>query len=205
VRVRTLGAAAAAVVALAGLAGCKTNVGTAAVIDGQRVTESDVSHYLTAQSQPVTERNANNATVQISPRSFVVAQLINEQLGFKVLAAIPSVSDVTAAQLDARLQNDLGGKSVTAVAEQLGLHGYTEAFYRIILRVQEISGVLRNEQSNGVDITAAFSKIKFPVSVSPRYGRWDSTALQFIAGATVPGYLELQSGAVAPQDLSPVN
>lgn len=202
-RVRTLGAAAAVTLALTGLAGCKTNVGTAAVIDGHRVTESDVNRYLTANSQPVTQQDpATGGTVQISPRSFVVSELINEQLGFKILQAIPSVSDLTPTQLESQLQNDLAGKTVTQVAEQLGLHGYTTAFYHIILRIQEISGVLRNAQANGVDVSAVFGKIVFPVSVSPRYGRWNSKELRFSSGATVPGYLDVQPGAAAPQGLT---
>src|SRR4051794_10501963 len=199
---RTPVAALAAVLAVTGLAGCKTNVGTAAVIDGHRVTESDVNQYLTPDAQPVSEQSSGGGTVQISPRSFVVAQLINEKLGFKILQAIPSVSKVTEAQLDAQLQNDLAGKSVTTVAEQLGLRGYTDAFYRIVLRIQEVSGVLRNAQSNGVDVSAAFAKIKFPVTVSPRYGRWDPKGLQFSSGATVPGYLDVQPGATAAQGLT---
>jgi hypothetical protein len=189
-----------AVLAVAGLAGCKTNVGTAAVIDGHRVTESDVNSYLTAGSQPVSQRDpATGATVQISPRSFVVSELINEKLGFKILKAIPSISNVTQTQLEAKLHDDLAGKSVSQVAEQLGLHGYTTAFYEIILRVQEISGLLRTAQSNGVDVSAVFSKISLPVSVSPRYGHWDSVNLRFTSGATVPGYLDVRPGPAAPQ------
>lgn len=180
--------------ALGGLTACRTNVGTAAVIDGHRVTESDVNQYLTPVAQPVTEQNQTGGSVQVSPRSFVVAQLINERLGFKILGAIPSVSHLTSAQLDAQLQSQLAGKSVDQAAQTLGLHGYTTDFYKIVLRVQEIGSVLRNAQANGVDIGKAISSVTFPVSVSPRYGRWDSRQLQFDSGATVPGYLDVQPG-----------
>jgi len=187
------------VLALAGLAGCKTNVGNAAVIDGHRVSESDVNEYLTANAQPVTERDSNNQTVQISARSFVLSQLINERLGFAILREVPSVSDVTPEQIDAQLQDDLAGKSPRQVAESLGLHGFTDAFYEVVLRVQEISGVLR--QQNPADVQKAISSVDFPVSVSPRYGKWDSKQLQFTSGAAVPGYLDVKSGAAVPQDL----
>jgi hypothetical protein len=192
VRIRTIGAAAAAVLAVTGLAGCRNNIGTAAVIDGHRVTESDVNQYLTPDAQPIAEKQSDGSTVQVAPRSFVVAQLIEGQLAFKVMGAIPSVSNVTESQLDARLQNDLAGKTVTQVAESLGLHGFTESFYKIVLRTQEISIVLRGEASKGVDVRSAFDKIKFPVSVSPRYGRWNTKTLTFSAGATVPSYLDLE-------------
>lgn len=198
-RVRYVGAVAAAVLAVTGLAGCKNNVGTAAVIDGHRVTESDVSGYLTQKAQPVIERDANGSTVSISPRSFVVSELINQKLYFKVIGAIPSVSKLTETQLDSQLQSDLQGKSVTQVAESLGLHGYTEDFYKIVLRAQEEVLVLRSAQSNGVDVSAAIHKVDFPVTVSPRYGTWDQKRLEFSAGGRVPSYLDVQPGNGAGQ------
>lgn len=198
-RVRYVGAAAAAVLALTGLAGCKNNIGTAAVIDGHRITESDVSHYLTVNAQPVIERDANGNTVSISPRSFVVNELINQKLYFKVIGEIPSVSKLTETQLDAQLQSDLQGKSVTQVAESLGLHGFAESFYKIVLRAQEEVLVLRSAQSNGVDVSTAIRKVDFPVTVSPRYGTWDEKSLQLTAGSRLPSYLDLQPGNGAAQ------
>ena len=201
-RVRYVGAVAAAVLAVTGLAGCKNNIGTAAVIDGHRVTESDVSRYLTANAQPVAEPNSTGGSVTVSPRSFVVAELINQKFYFKVIGAIPSVSKLTETQLDAQLHSDLQGKSVTQVAEGLGLHGFTEDFYRVVLRAQEEVLVLRSAQSNGVDVSSAIRKVDFPVTVSPRYGRWDAKNLQFDAGSRLPSYLELQPGPGAAQGLS---
>jgi hypothetical protein len=195
--VRTVGAAAAAVLALAGLSGCKTNVGMAAVIDGHRVTESDVSKYLTGDAQPVTQQDSNGVTTQVSPRSFVVNTLINERLGFKLLRVIPSISDTTEAQLDAQLQADLEGKTPAEIAEQIGLHGYTEDFAKLYLRVRELI-ILVQQQPQGV-VQDAFGKVKFPVSVSPRYGKWDTDNLVFVPGARIPGYLDVQDGAVAVQ------
>ena len=199
-RVRTLGVAAAALLALAGLAGCKTNIGQAAVIDGHRVSESDVSHYLTPDAQPVSEQQQDGTSVQISARSFVVSQLINERLAFAILQAVPAVSNVTPAQIDAQLQSDLAGKTPREVAETLGLHGYTDAFYHVVLRVQEISGVLRQQSS--VAVQKALSTVHFPVSVSPRYGSWDGKQLRFTSGVTLPSYLDVQSGAATQQGAS---
>jgi hypothetical protein len=200
VRVRTLGAAAAALLALTGLAGCRTNVGQAAVIDGHKVSESDVSHYLTPDARPVTEQQQDGTSTQVSARSFVVSQLINERLAFRILQAIPAVSSVTPAQIDAQLQTDLAGKTPREVAETLGLHGYTDAFYRIVLRVQEISGVLRQQSS--ADVQKALNSVKFPVSVSPRYGRWSTADLRLTTGAAVPGYLDVLPGAATQQALT---
>jgi hypothetical protein len=204
VKLRRLAAVLAAVLALAGLAGCRTNIGTAAVVDGHRITESDVSQYVTPQSQPVNEQGQTGQSQQVSPRSFVLAQLINERFGFKILAAIPQFSRLTTAQVDAQLQRDLAGQSVQSVAESLGLHGYPTDFYQIVMRVQEISRVLSNAQQNGVDVRKVIDSLHFPVSVAPRYGTWDQSQPGFNAGAAVPGYLEVQPGPAdglqAPQN-----
>jgi hypothetical protein len=127
----------------------------------------------------------------------VVNTLINERLGFKLLRVIPSISDTTEAQLDAQLQADLEGKTPAEIAEQIGLHGYTEDFAKLYLRVRELI-VLVQQQPQAV-VQDAFAKVKFPVSVSPRYGKWDTRRLVFVPGARVPGYLDVQSGAVAVQ------
>jgi hypothetical protein len=192
VRFRVLGAAAAAVLAVAGLAGCHANVGTAAWVDGQRISDSDVSQYITPQSQPVTGQNGS-----ISPRSFVLAELINERLGFKILQAIPSVSSVTSQQLDAQLQKDLAGKSVKSAAEGLGLKGYTTDFYQIVLRVQEIARVVSSQQQSGADLQKIFKDIHFPVTVGPRYGTWDKKNLTLNGTIPIPNYLSVAPGGPA--------
>jgi hypothetical protein len=194
VRPRTLVAAAAAVLAVTGLTGCRTNVGTAAVVDGHRITDSDVSQYLTPDSQPVSERLSTGATRQVSPRSFVLAQLINERLGFRILAKIPQVSSMTSQQLDAKLDQDIAGRSVKSVAEGLGLKGYPTSFYRIVLRVQELSSVISSAAQSGADLRKIISTLDFPVSISPRYGKWDKATLAFDSSTVIPSYLTVQPG-----------
>lgn len=191
-RFRLLGAAVAVVLAVAGLAGCRANVGTAAWVDGQRISDSDVSQYLTPKAQPVSGQNG-----QLSPRSFVLAELINERLGFRILQAIPGVSSVTSSQLDAQLQRDLAGKSVKSEAESLGLHGYTIDFYKIVLRVQEIASVVSRQQQTGVNLRKIFNGLDFPVTVSARYGTWDKKNLSFDGTVPNPTYLSVQPGGPA--------
>lgn len=194
---RRLSLVAVAALALSALAGCRTNIGTAAVVDGHRISESDVSHYITPGAQPVTENTGTGVTREVAPRSFVVAQLINERLGFAILAKIPSVSSLTSAQLDAKLKQDIAGRSVQSVAEGLGLHGYTTAFYRIVLRVQELSSVIGSAAQNGVDLQQLFRSLDFPVSVSPRYGAWDQAKLSFDGTTALPRYLDVQQAPAA--------
>ena len=186
-RVRTLGAAAAAVLAITGLTGCKTNVGTAAVIDGHRVTESDVNQYLTANAQPITQQDGK----QMSPRSFVVNTLINERLGFALLRAIPSLQDVTTTQLDTQAKQTFGDETPPQ------LNGYSADFIRLYLRVNELIVLVRQQPQNVVD--KAFSEVDFHASVSPRYGQWDNREFRFLPGARTPSYLEVQGAAPAAQ------
>lgn len=200
-KLRRTSAALAAVLALTGLAGCKTNIGTAAVIDGHRVSESDVGQYLTPNAQPVTQQDqTTGGTTQVSPRSFVLSTLINERLGFKILSLIPEVSHITSTQLDAQLHRDLAGKTPRQVAEQGGLHGFTDDFYTLLLRVRELILVIQQQPRSTVQ--RVFNQVDFPVSVSPRYGRWDPKQLQFTPGGSMPSYLDIQPGNAVQQGLT---
>lgn len=193
-KVRVLGAAAAALLVMTGLTGCRTNVGTAAVVDGHRITESDVGAYITATSQPIKENAGNGTSQQVSPRSFVLAQLLNEQLGFTLLKQIPSTKTLTPAQLDVRLTHDLGNRTEKSVAESFGLKGYAPSFDHIVLRVQEIRNVIGTAQQQGLNLQNVFSKLHFPVSVNPRYGKWDPKTFTLITSTVIPSYLTVQPG-----------
>ncbi len=191
-RRRILTTALAATLAVAGLAGCRTNVGVAARIDGHKVTESQVNDYITAKAKPVSQQSSTGGSIQVSPRSFVLEQLIDEQLGFKLLEKLPGGAP-SSADVNAKLAQDLNGKSERSVAESLGLKGYTDSFYKVVLRVQELSGLVRTAASQqGVDIQKVIKSIHFPVWVSPRYGRWDAATLSFDGTTAVPSFVKLQ-------------
>lgn len=202
-RLRTLGAAAAAVLAAATLAGCRTNVGVAARVDGHRITESDVNGYLTPNAQPVSVSETGG--VQLPPRAFVLEQLLDERLGLKLLERVPAESRLTSKQLDAQLDRDLQGRSEKSVAEQGGLKGYTKSFYRIVLRVREISIRLQTVQQQGGDVRQLINALKVPVWVSPRYGKWDRSTLSIDGTGGLPSFLELQSSDVGGQANAPAS
>jgi hypothetical protein len=193
VRLRTLGAVAAMVLVAAGLAGCRTNVGVAATIDGQRVTETQVNDYLTPSAKPVVITSGGTA---LPPRSFVVNTLIEEKLFAKLLAATPAglPSD---GQLSSIQTTDLAGKSVHAIATQLHVVGYTSDFEQKYIGVEVLGSLLSKESSQGVDVNTLANKLKFPVSVNPRYGTWDRASFTVATGAQdgLPGFLTLQPTA----------
>lgn len=188
-RSRVLVVAVAALLSVAGLAGCRTNVGTAAVIDGHRVTESDVSDYITPNAQPVTLSNSDGSTIQEAPRAFVMRELIGDAFLLKLLGSLPKAPSRT--KIDAELDRERGGKTYTQEAEKLGLKGYTENFYKIVLRVQLVQSGLSQVQSTVLNNAAA--KLHFPVKVSPRYGTWNGKNFSFDGAPALPSYLKVQS------------
>jgi hypothetical protein len=184
----------AAVLAVAGLAGCKTNVGTAAMVDGHRITESDVNDYVLPGAQPVQQQSTSGTSFTIAPRSFVVNELIYDQLGLRLITQLPQYRKFTSAQLDARLAADLAGKTPKKVAEGLGLKGYPTKLYRIVLRVQELQRLIQSAAQSGANLTSVIRHLHFPVSVNPRYGSWNKTNLAFNTTPVQPSYLSVAPG-----------
>ncbi|MDT4902219.1 MAG: hypothetical protein QOH52_235 [Pseudonocardiales bacterium] len=192
-RVRALSAVAAVVLAAAGLSGCRTNVGVAATVDGQRITESDINQFITVNAKPVVEQNSSGGSVTISPRPFVLETLIDVQLLAKLLAATPggAPSESTIATATAK---GLNGSTLTKVAEGAGLHGYTAAFDQQWVRSRVLGTILNNEAQQGLDVRAIVAKVPFPVSVNPRYGTWDKANLHLASdgNAGLPTFIQLQ-------------
>jgi hypothetical protein len=190
VRLRILTVALASTLAVAGLAGCRTNVGTAATVDGHRISETSVNNYVTVRAQPVTLQNADQSTSQVSPKSFVVQELIGNQLLLKILAHLKGAP--TPAKIDAELDSERKGKTYTQEGESLGLKGFTDDFYKIVLRVQLLQQGLQSLEQSGTDLDSVVKKLHFPVSVSPRYGTWSAKTLGFTGTMPVPSYLKVQ-------------
>jgi hypothetical protein len=192
VRLRTLSAAIVATLAVAGLAGCRTNVGTAATVDGHRFTESQVNDYITPKAKPVALQS-NSGTVQVAPRSYVLENLIDDRLLVAVLRKTPG--GVPSAATVAKITSQgLDGKTAAQVAESAGVVGYSKAFAKIWVHNRVLGLVLNDYANRGVDVSAIAKKLHFPVSVSARYGAWDTKNLTLTssAGAGLPNYLTLQ-------------
>ncbi|MBE7188415.1 hypothetical protein [Jatrophihabitans endophyticus] len=191
-RLKLLGAAVVAVLAAATLSACQTNVGEAAVIDGHRVSESDVSSYLTSSAQPV----ALSQTTTTPARVFVLDVLILRPYLKKLISASP-IGNVSERKLAAAHQEQLNGKSDKSVAAQIGVHGYSTAFDKLVVDLSILLEV--RSRLSSAQLAAADKKVSFGVSLNPRYGSWTRKGL-FIdsdASAGTPGFLKLQPTAVA--------
>jgi len=189
VRVRSLTAAALATLAIAGITGCRSNAGNAATVNGERISDSKVSAYITPSAQPV----AVSQSERVAPKSFVVQILINVRLYQAVIKKAPN-GGPKKGDLAAISRQALGGKSPKAFAEAQKIIGYTPAFDREVVSFLTYQSVLQTYQRQGVDVKALVAKTKVSVSVNPRYGKWDKNRLTLdgSVGAGVPGFVKLQ-------------
>ncbi len=205
-RLRTLGAVLAAVVAMAGLAGCRTNVGTAATVDGQRITESDVNDFVNpAGVAPSVVANAQqNKQTVTSPRSVVLQYLIDEQVFERTLAylgKVPSEGELAALHDQAAsvlLQTSLKGRELDKrIRQGLPPSGISAKLAPVFMRVQELEyAIIGAKQLTQIsELVALVKKAGVQVSVSARYGQWDASKLRLDAGVATPGYLTVQPGS----------
>jgi hypothetical protein len=215
VRLRTLTAVLVAVVAAAGLAGCRTNVGTAATIDGSRITDSDVSRYVTPTGpDAAVAANAGKSGQVVSPRSQVLQFLIQQQVfthTLKSFGTVPTDAQLAASHDEAAsvlLQTELKGAALDqAIRKGLPKSGIKPDFVKAYLRTQELEfAIIKSRQLTQLpELLALIKKAHVHVSVSPRYGKWSPSTLGLDGKAAVPSYLSVQpgSGGAAPRPTGP--
>jgi hypothetical protein len=194
VRVRALIGVAAVLLACTGLTACETNAGQAATIDSHRVSHTDVNRYFTEAAKPVQEQSSSGQAREVPPRSYVLEVLINERLYQKFLDLLGS--DLTSDDIDQQVQTALQGTTLKAAAESAGLKGYTTQFHAVWARTRIMQNDITTAANAGADVQGALKKLKFPVSVNPRYGSWDGEryALAVDNTAGVPDFVTLVSG-----------
>lgn len=197
-RTRSAAAAVAAVLAVGGLTGCRTNVGVAATVEGHRITQSDVNRYVSASSQPFSSSSGGAAT---APRPFVLSILLTRRLFEAVLRKTPKGVPSTG-ELATVVTQQLRGRSYQQAAVAFGVKGYRSSFNRLLVETIALDAQLRTDAQAGVNVDGVFSTLRFPVSVNPRYGAWDSKTKNLTSTATsgLPGFVTLQplASAAAP-------
>ena len=201
-------AAAAAVLAVAGLAGCRSNVGAAAVVDGHRISESDVHSYLDpAGPSAATVAQAAQNGQTIVPKSVVLNTLVQERVFGDALTrtqgGLPSPSTLAANHDQAA--SALTGQSITGaqldaqIARNLAAEGVRAGLQTVVQRVidLEYALVVRLNPKSQADFAAAIAQHHISVSVNGAYGAWSPADLGVLNGSskTAPDFLTLQSGA----------
>lgn len=201
-RRRIVPAVAAAALAATLLAGCQTNVGSAARVDGTRISESDVNQYVDPKGVPAdVQSQAASQNVRVAPRSTVLSFLIMEQVFSKTLernnirvtdGELAALHDEAGSQL---LQAQLSGSSLDSRLEKaLSRFAIKPAFAARVLRTRELELVL--EQKKNVASQSALVALLKPVasrvSVTPRYGTWDAQQLALNNEPVLPSFVTEQ-------------
>ena len=205
-RFRKLTVIVAAAIAVTGLAGCNTKAGAAAVVDGHRISDSDVSQYVMTSAKPYTETNGSGG--MIDPKSYVLQTLIDDRLlGRAVRAHGGEASD---SELNAAQTQFLQGSKLSDVAKFYGKYGYTNSFADVLVHEQSLLQILAGRvkaSSSGAEIITALNTLKPQVSVSGRYGAWDTKQYSVTSGPNdgVPAFIKIPAPAATNATPAPTS
>lgn len=202
-RVRWLAAAALCALGVLTLAGCDSKIGTAAVVNGSKISESDVSRYLDPATADVSRARDLALEYQIRQKLFTVA--LQRKNG------VPSDADL-AKYHDSAVSNLLGQQVSGARADQLlqttlpGL-GLKPSFAGLLTRAfeLELSYASATNATQETTVIADLAKQHIPVSVNPRYGSWDTSTFAFagLGRKQLPSVVTL--GSALPGDAKSSN
>ena len=177
VKLRTLAALAALAIAGLGLTGCDSKAGTAAVVNGNRISETQLSDYLAPNAQPITATNSDGSSFSVPARVFVLQYLIRNQV-FPLLLSRTG-SPVTEDELSADRAAAIGGDEAT-LQKQIAAVGLRPRFEEVLLRDRELTDLVGKKLTTQQQITDAVAKIKDVVRINPRFGSWDNATLTIV-------------------------
>jgi hypothetical protein len=210
---KTITAAAALLIAAAGLSACTSKIGTAATVGSHRISDSEVGSYVTRKGVDTgIAASASAAGQVVQPKVNVLDLLVKQQLFTQALArkgGVPSSGELASLH-DTALETFLGLSATQLsgfdqyVDQQVGPNGYDAAYRNLLLNAIELETALamRLNSTSLQDFAATVDKLHIPVSVSPRYGAWDAATLQMdtSADAGVPSFVTLHE---APKPSTP--
>lgn len=174
-KIRLLGVLPVIALACVGLTGCDSKAGTAAVVGGHKISESDLSSYLHPDAPPV---QSSNGSSSIAAKTFALQYLVQNEVFPALLAA--NGSPVTAADLATAKSSVLHGSDEQVLVDQITKSGFTSKFEPIVLRNHELLTILQAKLTTNEQATAAIAKLKEGISISPRYGSWDAQSLSLV-------------------------
>lgn len=196
-RFRWLAAAALCALGALTLTGCDSKIGTAAVVDHSKISESDVSRYLDPAAEDASRARDLSLQYQLREKLFTVA--------LRRKNALPSDAELQKLH-DQALSNLLGQQVSGAQADatlraSMKQNGLRPSFADELVRSFELeltyARVIKADQES--QVAADLAKQKIPVSVNPRYGSWDTSTFAFTGlgskqlpsvvtlGGTLPG------------------
>ncbi len=192
-RVRVPIVAAVLLLAVTGLSGCRSNVGTAANVNGDRISENSVNSYArpAGQSSKAIADAASQGSSLLPAKTIIVQYLVQREVYRRTLDAngdLPSAGDLS--RID-------GGSKVSDLRTQLPPVGVDSSFATVVAQTDKLRQVLITKLNIKTvdDAVAAVRKARVTVSVSPRYGSWLPNQLVVDSRGGLPSYLTLQSSA----------
>ncbi len=207
VRFRKIGACVVALLAASGLAACRTKAGAAAVVDGHRISQSDVNKYIDAGYVPASP--SPGAQQQQAPRVIVLDTLIESRLMSRLLGSLGSVpsdgdlhglhDEAYSVQLGAQQTGADADAALNSALTKAGLKAsFTDAFVQNLELKQAVIDKIKAQRQ--ADINAAVAKLGVKVSVSGRYGTWSAEQGSLVDYVPPAG---VQLGTPAPASSAP--
>jgi hypothetical protein len=174
VRIRALVALIAVPLLLGAMSACESNVGKAATVNGQRISDSDVDGYLTANAVPFQSTDQNGQTTEIVPRTVVLGTLLRQSVLLHAL--VENGGEPSQTEIDTGRTSALQGLDEAEFTRQVVARGFTPGFAPVLIQASSYLAVLQARADSGGakiqdQITTTVNQT--PVSVNPRYGTWD--------------------------------
>lgn len=188
-KIRFLAVAGVCALGAVTLAGCDSKVGTAAVVNGHKISESTLANYVTPAAKPL---QSSDGTSSVAPRTFVLQYLIRSQIFERVLNS--NNDPVTSDLLDSARTQALAGGSEADLVKQVTGVGLSSSFEKEVLRYQELYTLIGSKL--GADkANAALAKSSDKIVVNPRYGSWNSKTISLtdLSKAQLPSFLHFDN------------
>jgi hypothetical protein len=173
VRVRSLVVLPLLAVVGVGISGCDSKVGTAAVVNDQRISEKQLNDYLTPNAQAIPGSQGVAAT---PARLFVLKVLVRNDV-FRKLLDVTGGQPTAAQMTAAKAQLFASGGTEQDLTKQIVQTGLQAKFTQDYLADQTLLTFFQQRISSQPQLDAALKKANLNVSINPRYGGWDATSL----------------------------
>jgi hypothetical protein len=177
VRIRSLAVLTALALGCLGLTACDSKAGMVAVVNGARISESQLAGYVSPNAKPITATASDGSAVSIPARVFVLQYLIRNEV-FPLLLARAG-SPVSESELAAGRATAVGGDEQSLI-KQIADVGLKPKFEEVLLRDRELTALVGEKLTTQQQVTDALAKVKNLVTVNPRFGSWDESSLSVI-------------------------
>ena len=160
-------------VASLGLTACDSKAGVAAVVDGHKISETTLSDYAPNTAKPI-PANSDGSTI---PAKIYVLQVLAQNEVYPLLLT-GAGEHAAESDLAAQKTTVLGGSTDQQFTDQLTALGLSAKFEPVFIRNRELIAVIQKKLgTNQAGLNKGLAQVKDVVSISPRYGSWDTATL----------------------------